>query len=124
MIAFLVPQTVLVAVAFGTADYSGGHPGRLGGALFTGLSALVVGFACGAGAFVSARGLRRAELDQADSLRTAVLPPAVLAVAIAANGLATGAGWAGALLVLAVATPAIAVSARYGSWPTRAAARP
>jgi hypothetical protein len=112
-----VPQTVLVALAFGTADYAGGRPGGLGGGLFTGLSALVVGFACGSGAFVAARGLRRAELDQPDCLRTAALPPAVLALGIAVNGLLSGASWAGCLLVLAVATPAIAVGARYGSWP-------
>jgi hypothetical protein len=116
VIAFLVPQTVLVALAFGTADYAGGRPGGLGGGLFTGLSALVVGFAGGAGAFVAARGLRRAELGQADSLRTAAAPPGVLALGIAVNGLVNGAGPPGALLVLVVAAPAIAAGARYGSW--------
>ena len=115
MIAFLVPQTALIVIAFGTADYATGRPGGLGGVLFTGVSALVVGFACGSGAFVAARGLRRAELDQADSLRTAVLPPGVVAFGIALNGLLTGAGWAGGLLVLAVAAPAIAFSARLGA---------
>lgn len=112
MIAFLVPQTLLVAVAFGRADYTGGEAGGPG---FTLLSALVAGFACGSGAFVAARELRRAELGVADSLRTAVLPPAVVGLAIAVNGLASGGSWLGFGLVTSVATMAIRFGAGAGA---------
>ncbi|GAB3242037.1 hypothetical protein [Kineosporia babensis] len=112
VVAFLVPQTLLIAIAFGTADYTSGRAGGIG---FTLLSVLVVGFACSSGAFVAARELRRAELDQLDSLRTALVPPALVAVGIAVHGLIGGGGWPGFLLLLGTSLPAIAFSARWGA---------
>lgn len=115
MVCFLVPQTLLIAVAFGTADYATGRPGGPAGVLFTGISALLVALACAAGARAAARELRRAELSQADCLRAALGPPIMMAVAIAGNGLLTGAGPGGCALVLMLALPASAISARIGA---------
>ena len=110
--AFLVPQTVLIAVAFGTADYA---TGRAGGPGFTLLSTLVVVLACGAGSLVAARELRRAELSQFDSMRTAVLPTGLLAFGIAVHGGLNGSGWIGAGLLLLAAGPAVVLCARIGA---------
>ncbi len=114
VVAFLVPQTLLIAVAFGTADYGAGSGG---GAWFTVLSALVVGFACGAGAFAAARELRRAELTQADSVRTAIPPPVFVALAITAHGLLNGSPWPTSALLLLIALPSIALSSPLGAHP-------
>lgn len=112
VVAFLVPQTLLIAVAFGTADYASG---RAGGPGFTALSALVVAFACGTGSLAAAREFRRAELSRPDSMRTAVLPTGLLALGIAAHGGLNGSGWIGAGLLLLAAGPAIALCARIGA---------
>ncbi|GAB6899785.1 hypothetical protein JCM9957A_28750 [Kineosporia succinea] len=112
VIGFLVPQTLLVAVFLGTADYT---TGQAHARLFTLLSALVAGFACGSGAFVAARSLRRAGLSGADSLRAAPVPPAVLALGLAVAGRLSGGGWVGGVLLLAVALTAVAVGARRGA---------
>ncbi|MCE0534329.1 hypothetical protein LWF15_02290 [Kineosporia rhizophila] len=107
-----MPQTLLVAVAFGTADYA---TGRAGGPGFTLLAVLVVVFACGAGSLTAAREFRRAELSQLDSMRTAVLPTGLLALGIAAHGGLNGSGWLGAGLLLLATGPAIVLCARIGA---------
>jgi hypothetical protein len=114
LIGVLVLQVLLIAVAFGTADYDQGTPG-LTPTGFSLWSAAMVAVACGIGAIVTASGLRRADVEERGSRRVAALAPGVVLIGIAINGSMTGAGLGGVLLIAASAGLAIALGSRVGS---------
>ena len=114
LIGFLVLQTLLIAMAFGTGDYERGRPG-LSAVGFSFWSAVIVAFACGFGAWISAAQLRRADVEERGSRRMAMLAPAVVLIGIAINGLTTGSRPQGVLALGVAAALAIALGARLGS---------
>jgi hypothetical protein len=114
LISAIVLQILLIAVAFGTADYDRGRPGLSA----TGLSlwsSAIVALACGIGAIVGAAQLRRADVEERGCRRVAWLAPAVVLISIMINGWAAGARPGGVLLLGLGAVPAIALGARVGS---------
>ena len=114
LIIFLVLQILLIAVAFGTADYDRGTPG-LSTTGYSFWSAVVVALACGLGALVSAVQLRRADVEERGSRRLAMLAPGVALIGILINGLMAESGPGGVLLIGAGAGAATALGARLGS---------
>jgi hypothetical protein len=114
LISFLVLQTLLIAVAFGTADYDRGRPG-VNATGFALASAGIVALACGLGALVSAAQLRRADVDQRGARRVAGLAPAVVLIGIAINGLAADSSPGAVLLIGISGGLAILLEARLGS---------
>lgn len=114
LISFLVFQILLIAVAFGVGDYDRGRPG-IGAAGFPFWSAIGITLSCGLGASVSAAQLRRADVEERGSRRVAMLAPALVALAIAINGLTAGSGPKGVLVVTISAGLSIAFGSRLGS---------
>ncbi len=98
LISFLVLQILVIAVAFGTADYGTGRTGLgQGGFEFCSAAAMALSAAIGAG--VAAAQLRRADVDERSARRVALLAPGLLTVAVAVNGWVVGHGSGGVLLI-------------------------
>ena len=114
LICFLVLQILLIAVAFGTADYDRGLP-HLGALGFAVASAAIVALACGLGALVGAAQLRRADVEERGSRRVSMLAPAVVLIGILISGLTAGSRLSGVLMIGISAALAIALGARLGS---------
>jgi hypothetical protein len=114
VISVLVLQTLLIAVAFGAADYDRGIPG-LSATGFSFWSTAISALACGLGALVSAAQLRRADVEERGCRRVALLAPAVVLIGIAINGLTAGSGPKGVLVLGVGAGLAIVLGARLGS---------
>jgi hypothetical protein len=118
LISFLILQILLIAMALGDANYDGGVSGAGAATGFTIWSALVIAVSCGLGAVVTARQLRRADVEERGCRQVGALGPALAATAIAINGLAAGGGLGGVLVVGLSAGLSTALGARIGSRPT------
>jgi hypothetical protein len=115
LIVFVALQTFLIATALGTGDYRNGAPGGVPAGSLRVLSLAVVALACALGAGLTARGLRRADVERKGALRVGLLTPAPVVLGIAVNGLIGGAGVTGPLLVIVVAAVGAAAGAGLGS---------
>ena len=105
---------LLIAVAFGSANYVNAQPHSFGAA-FRFWSAVVVALSCGLGARVSSVRLRRADVERDSARLVGGLTPVPVVAGIAISGLTAGAGGQGLLVVLVSGTLGAAAGALLGT---------
>ena len=115
LIIFLVLQTFLIAAALGSGNYIDGTPGGIPAGRLKLFSLGVVALATAIGAWVTARGLRRADVERPGVRRVAPIATGPVVLGIVVNALSGEAGLTGALLVVVAAAVGTAAGAFVGS---------